>query len=56
MSDIEIVLVSRSQSVYHGGTLPNCEPCEGKGWVSWPDGFTIRCPRCDGWGTPKVTG
>jgi hypothetical protein len=34
------------------GTLmecPDCETCEGKGWVDDPsDGGTMCCPKCNG--------
>lgn len=49
----EILWQSRSLSRYHGGRKPNCLKCGGSGMVSWPDGFTIKCPTCGGWGTRK---
>lgn len=31
-----------------GKMIPNCETCEGKGWVNDPsDGGTMSCPVCD---------
>ncbi len=28
--------------------VPDCEECEGRGWVDDPDGGTMICPECDG--------
>lgn len=28
--------------------FPDCEECEGRGWVDDPDGGTMSCPECDG--------
>ena len=27
--------------------VPDCEECEGRGWVDDPDGGTMTCPECD---------
>ncbi len=32
-----------------GKMMPDCEKCEGNGWVYDPsDGGTMMCPDCDG--------
>lgn len=28
--------------------FPDCEECEGRGWVDDPDGGTMSCPECNG--------
>ena len=28
--------------------VPDCEECEGRGWVDDPDGGTMACPECNG--------
>jgi len=28
--------------------VPDCEECEGRGWVDDPDGGTMTCPECNG--------
>ena len=28
--------------------VPDCEECEGRGWVDDPGGGTMTCPECDG--------
>jgi hypothetical protein len=30
-----------------GKAVPDCETCEGNGWVDDPDGGTMTCPDCD---------
>ena len=28
--------------------VPDCEECDGRGWVDDPDGGTMVCPECSG--------
>ena len=28
--------------------FPDCEECEGRGWVDDPEGGTMMCPECNG--------
>lgn len=53
MTDTPPVVMQRrnkgtNDSIFNGGTKPNCHACEGKGYCQWPDGFTIICPACGG--------